>query len=95
MADLVVSTDEVRELGRKLRFIAAEFEDSEDIAEEYAEAVSHGDLAHEVEQFAENWRVHREDLMGNLQALAEAAVSAAEGYDGLEQVLVDALEGDG
>lgn len=95
MSDLVVSTDEVRELGRKLRFIAAEFEDSEDIAEEYAEAVSHGDLAHELDEFAENWQSARTDLMENLQGLAEAAVSAAEGYEGLEQALVDALEGDG
>lgn len=95
MSDLVISTDEVRELGEKLRFVAAEFEGANDIAEEYAEVVSHGDLAHELEQFADNWENKRNELMEKLHGLAEAAVASADGYDGFEQALVDALEGRG
>jgi LPS O-antigen subunit length determinant protein (WzzB/FepE family) len=95
MSDQVISTEEVRELGESLRFVAAEFEDANDTAEEYGDYVSHDDLAHELEQFAENWEITRGDLMENLTALAEAAVGAAEGVEGLEQALVDALEGDG
>ncbi|MGP4110665.1 hypothetical protein ACTWP5_07080 [Streptomyces sp. 4N509B] len=95
MSDLRLSTDDVRELGEKLRFIATEFEGANDIAEEYGEAVSHGDLAHELEQFAENWENKRGELMEGLQELANAAVGAAEGFEGLERALVDALEGDG
>ncbi|MDT0307482.1 hypothetical protein RM780_10960 [Streptomyces sp. DSM 44917] len=93
MPDIVLTLAEIRELGQSLRLIAAEFDNSEDIAEEYAEIVGHDDLAHELEEFADNWSNHRRALMENLQGLAEAAQTAAEGYDGIERDLVDALEG--
>lgn len=95
MPDLNVTTEEVRELANKLRLVATEFENAEDIADDYAEQVSHDDLAHELEQFAENWKHHREKLMDGLQSFVEAAKSAAEGYEGIEEELVNALEGDG
>ncbi|MDT0341763.1 hypothetical protein [Streptomyces litchfieldiae] len=93
MADLTVTVDDVRDLATKLRQVATEFEHSEDIASDYAEDVSHDDLAHELEQFAENWRVHRNKLMEGLQSFVEKAQQAADGYDGLERELVNALEG--
>ncbi|MDT0269534.1 hypothetical protein RM844_24945 [Streptomyces sp. DSM 44915] len=93
MSDLQISVDEVRELATKLRLVATEFENSEDIASEYAEEVSHGDLAHELEQFAENWRIHRDKLMEGLGTFVEHAEQAAEGYDGIETELANALQG--
>lgn len=93
MADLFLTIEDIRELGRSLSFIATEFEGANDTAEEYGESVSHGDLAHELEQFAENWEIKRGELMQKLQELADAATSAAEGYEGFERALVDALEG--
>jgi hypothetical protein len=95
VSDLSLSVAEVRELGERLRFVAAEFESAEDIAADYAEQVCHDDLAHELEQFAENWRVHRSRLMEDLHTLARHARAAADAYDGVEQALVDALEGEG
>ncbi|WP_165953621.1 type VII secretion target [Streptomyces sp. 8K308] len=95
MSDLVVSVDDVRELGERLRFVAAEFESAEDLASDYAEQVGHDDLAHELEQFAENWRIHRSKLMEGLQKLAQHARAAAEGYEGIETELVNALDGEG
>ncbi|WP_326594531.1 hypothetical protein [Streptomyces sp. NBC_01803] len=93
MSDLVVSVEDVALLGEKLRFVAGEFEGAQDIVSDYAEEVCHGDLAHELEQFAENWRIHRGKLMEGLTKLAELAQAAAEGYDGIETELVNALEG--
>ncbi|RKN45551.1 hypothetical protein [Streptomyces hoynatensis] len=95
MADLVVTVADVRELGDKLRFLAAEFEDAGGTAEDYADEVCHGDLKHELNQFADNWRVHRGRLMENLRKLAEQAHAAGETYEGLETELVNALEGEG
>ncbi|MGP3971781.1 hypothetical protein [Streptomyces sp. 6N223] len=95
MADVILTIEDIRELGRRLRFIATEFEGANDIAEEYGESVAHDDLAHELEQFAENWEITRGELMQKLQELAEAASGAADGYSGWEQALVDALEGEG
>ncbi|RKN10061.1 hypothetical protein [Streptomyces radicis] len=94
MSDLIVTIGEVRELSDKLRLVATEFEGSEDIASDYAEEVSHGDLAHELEQFAENWAVHRGKLMDSLSTFVEMAKAAADGYDGVELELTNALEGD-
>lgn len=93
MSDLDITVDDVRELGDKLRLIATEFENAEDIADEYADEVSHRDLAHELEEFAENWRIHRNKLMDGLRSLAEKATESAEGYDGIETELVNALQG--
>ncbi|KAB8163851.1 MULTISPECIES: type VII secretion target [Streptomyces] len=95
MSDLDITVDEVRELGQTLRLVATEFENSEDIASEYADEVSHRDLAHELEEFAENWRIHRNKLMDGLRTLAEHATQAAEGYDGIETELANALQGGG
>ncbi|MDT0446882.1 MULTISPECIES: type VII secretion target [unclassified Streptomyces] len=92
-ADLDVTVDEVRELANKLRMVATEFENSEDIASDYADQVSHDDLAHELEQFSENWRIHRNKLMESLESFVEKAQQAADGYDGIEEELVRALEG--
>ncbi len=91
--DLDITVDEVRELGSKLRLVATEFENSEDIASDYADEVSHDDLAHELEQFAENWRIHRNKLMESLQSFVEKAEQSADGYDGVEEELVRALQG--
>ncbi|SOD63104.1 Excreted virulence factor EspC, type VII ESX diderm [Streptomyces zhaozhouensis] len=93
MSDLDITVSEVQELGEKLRLIATEFENAEDAASDYAEQVSHDGLAHELEEFAENWGVHREKLMDGLRTLAEKAIQAAEGYDGIESELAQALQG--
>ncbi|WP_062212178.1 hypothetical protein [Streptomyces sp. NBRC 109706] len=95
MSDLTVSVDDVQELGNKLRFVAGEFEGAEDIASDYAEEVCHGDLAHELEQFASNWRVHRSKLMEGLTKFAELAQAAGDSYDGIESELANALQGEG
>ncbi|MDT0345947.1 type VII secretion target [Streptomyces litchfieldiae] len=94
MADLTVTVADVRELADRLRFIAAEFEDSEDIADAYAEQMGHGDLAHEVEQFAANWKHKRRKLMENLQSFADEARLAADTFTGVEDDLAGALEGE-
>jgi hypothetical protein len=93
MSDLRVTTDEVRELGDKLRFVATEFENAEDIAEDYGEMVSHSGLADELESFADNWDAHRAKLMENLKSFYETAKQAADAYDEVEQELIKALEG--
>lgn len=95
MADVSVTPADVRELGNQLRFIATEFEGSESIASDYAEDVGHGGLAGELERFAENWHHKRRALMENLQSFAEAAKQSADAFDGIEDELVNALEGDG
>ncbi|UCM89495.1 DUF6317 family protein [Streptomyces marincola] len=91
--DLEITVDEVRELGEKLRLVATEFENAEDVASEYADEVGHDGLAGELEEFAENWRIHRNKLMESLESFAEKAREAADGYDGVENDLVDAIEG--
>lgn len=93
MSDLDVTVEDVALLGERLRFVAGEFEGAQDIASDYAEEVCHGDLAHELEQFAENWRIHRGRLMEGLTTLAGLAQEAAGAYDGVETALADALEG--
>jgi hypothetical protein len=95
MSDLAVSIEGVRELGRRLRFVAAQFEGADDIASDYAEAASHDDLAHELNQFADNWEVCRSDLMENLGKLAEHARTAGHAYHQVEVELQRALGGEG
>ncbi|KAB8167270.1 hypothetical protein FH609_012900 [Streptomyces sp. 3MP-14] len=77
MSDLRVTVDDVRELGERLRFIAAEFDDSQSIADDYAEQMGHDDLRHEVEQFAANRKHQRRKLMRSLQEFAEVAASSS------------------
>jgi len=91
--DFVMPTAEVRELGNKLRFVAAEFEDSEDLASDYAGEVGNYRLADEVREFAENWHHKRRALMDTLKDFAEAAKKCADEVDGVEDDLVAALYG--
>ncbi|RKN42952.1 hypothetical protein D7294_10510 [Streptomyces hoynatensis] len=75
--------------------MAAEFEDSEDLASDYADEVGNDHLAHEVREFAENWHHKRRALMDTLKAFADKAKEAGEAFDGIEDQLVASLEGNG
>ncbi|MBB0243113.1 hypothetical protein FNQ90_03050 [Streptomyces alkaliphilus] len=92
--DLLVKFDRVRELGRKLRFVATEFENSESIASDYAEEAGHDGLAHELEQFAENWSKKRRQVIDAVGSFADIVDSAEEAFGGLDTELHKALTGE-
>ncbi|SFD29105.1 hypothetical protein [Streptomyces aidingensis] len=93
--DLRLKYDDIVELGRKLRFVATEFENSESIASDYADEVGHDNLAHELEEFADNWHHKRRAMMDELEAFAGIVESAEEAFGDLDQALYDALTGEG
>ena len=92
--DLAISTAKLQELGRKLRFIATEFENAEKIADNYREFVGHDGLAEKLEEFADNWDDTRESMTEAIASYGEAAQKAAELFEELETELVATLTGE-
>ncbi|WP_165984755.1 hypothetical protein [Streptomyces sp. YIM 98790] len=90
--DLSIRYQEVRDLGLGLEIVAGELEASEDIAEDYAEQVSHDDLADALEEFASNWSDKRTELVESIRAVAWMAELAGDTFQGLDRDLADAVQ---
>jgi hypothetical protein len=94
MSDLKIDTWKLRECGASLQFVAQEFSSAEAIAENYAETIGHPGLADKVNDFADNWSVTREEMLGSIQKLAEAATQAGEIFEEIDIELAAALRGE-
>ncbi|MGP3972153.1 hypothetical protein [Streptomyces sp. 6N223] len=90
--DLVINYDEIEDLGTGLETIRSELENSEDIADEYAEDVSHGDLADALEEFADNWSDKRGEIIEEIGNLAEIARSVGEGFSTMDLQLAESTQ---
>ena len=90
---LKVNTTELRETGAALLLISGELRDAERIVEDYSRAMGHPGLARRLDEMQGSWDDRRNDLMKEIEGLADVAIKAGEGYEDIEDNLVAALEG--
>lgn len=94
MADLRVNLEALHALGADLAGIAAEFREANVASDAIAQATGHDGLRGAVRDFAHGWDDTREDMVGDVEVLAEVAVAIAEVFTDLDGQLAAALEVD-
>ena len=78
MADLVVDTTVLSDLGSDLGRVATEFAEANVRSASIAAAVGHDRLSETVRSFAHGWDDTREDMVEQITFLSEAATTIAE-----------------
>ena len=94
MGDLVLDTDQLKQLGTDLRLVGEEFKHANNRSDDVADACGDDDLADAIREFAHNWDDKREKMLADIGKLAEAAIATGEAFEQLETDLVASLEGD-
>ncbi len=93
MSDLEVDTDELIATGHALRMVAGEFRGAERVVDDHRHAVGHRLLAQRLDESQGSWDDRRNDLLDDIDALAEVAAQLGEVFEEIEASLVAALHG--
>jgi hypothetical protein len=92
MADqLTVDTDRMRQVSRSLEEMRVELDLAEQVTRDYLSLVGSPLLAKRLEEFAGNWRIHRQKLSDELAGFSKWAGAAADAFNGLDAGLAKAL----
>jgi hypothetical protein len=87
VADLVVDLGMLAETADELSALISEFGDASKIVSTYTSAVGDADLAGALEEFAGNWRVHREKLLSSMHAVHQMASQSHRSYINTDEKL--------
>jgi uncharacterized protein YukE len=90
--DLSIDMDELRTLAEDLKTIKEEFEDADDHAEDAANATGHDDLRDKVNDFADKWRIKREEMTENVVKLQGIVQQISDTFTQVDTELAKALE---
>jgi hypothetical protein len=88
---LKVDLDRVREVTASLEEIKREFDAAEGITDGYRGSIGSGRLADKLDEFSDNWRIHRKRLTEDLQTFTEWSRAAVDAYKGVDDELAKAL----
>jgi hypothetical protein len=80
------------ETNAHLKSIQKEFESIEDNAHGDAHIWGHRGVSNVMNEFAENWRVHRENIHDRLAKLSEQVDQSCVAWTDIEKQLSDSLE---
>ncbi len=92
---LTADISRIREVSGRLTGLAGEFSQATTLAGSYAGCLGSLPLAGAFEDFASNWKIHRERLIGQLERAATLSKAAADGYQGTDEQLAAVLRGQG
>jgi hypothetical protein len=84
----------LRETSRRLGRVAETLGQARGTAHEDAHAVAQRDLAEAMREFADDWSVHREHLIGTASGGHKFVSGATDAYERLDHDLAAGLEGD-
>jgi hypothetical protein len=87
-----VSTKDLEESATQLKRLQDEFEHSSQLMAEFRGFIGSGELADKLDDFASNWKIHREKLCKQIELLGKTAETAAKAYDGIDAHLAATLE---
>lgn len=88
---LKVDLDQVRAAAAAIEQIKREFDAAEGITDGYRGSIGSGRLANRLDEFSDNWRIHRKRMTEDLQKFAEWSRAAADAYHGIDEELAKAL----
>ncbi|MBV9025322.1 MAG: hypothetical protein JO362_16365 [Streptomycetaceae bacterium] len=95
MSDLKVSYDRLEESSKNLKRIQYELEHTGDHQRDIRGILGSGDIAHAMDDFANNWDYHRHKLLDQAKAMQEATEKTVEAFGDLETKLSSDLKGSG
>ncbi|WP_378146930.1 hypothetical protein ACFJGV_03725 [Cnuibacter sp. UC19_7] len=95
MPDLLVDTDTLRSLDEALKLIVATLDGAEGMSRSTADASGNGELAGRLIDFADDWEDNREDMLEAVRTVSDAIHFIAQGFEVLDQDLLDAILGKG
>ncbi|KPI00389.1 hypothetical protein OK074_5822 [Actinobacteria bacterium OK074] len=94
MSDLKADTQRIRECSRALQRIYDAFTSRANPAEDYTAAeLGNQQVVDAFQEFADNWKIHRQDLAERIRTLGTITWEAAKSYDEIDTKLADALRG--
>lgn len=93
MADLVLDMNQLTQLAEDLKAITEELQDADSNASEAADATGHDDLRNKVNDFADKWRIKREDMLKDVSNLSGMITTIVENFGQVDNDLAKALEG--
>ncbi len=92
MADLVVNTDNLRNLANQLATVHGTLTAADGDARDLAGMIPHPGLASAVDSFASGWDRRRKDLADRVEQLHQRADGAADAFEGVDGQLADKLQ---
>ncbi|GAA4170987.1 type VII secretion target [Gryllotalpicola koreensis] len=92
---LKVDTHNVRQLAHAMRVIKDQLDHADDYADALRSAVGSDSLGDVIHDFAHNWSIHRGKIQGDVDKVASAADSVADGFEQTDQKLGDAVTAKG
>ncbi|MFV2145631.1 hypothetical protein [Isoptericola sp. G70] len=90
--DLSIDMEALRTLATDLKTIQEEFEGADERAEDAADATGHDELRDKVSDFADKWRIKREEMTGNVEKLQGIIQQVADTFSEIDTELAKALE---
>jgi hypothetical protein len=95
MADLKVSYDWLSQTTSNLKAIQNELKNTGDHQSEIKGALGSGDIAHAMDDFANNWDNHRRKILDKVQALGEMSEKTMQAFTEVDDKLKKGVEGHG
>lgn len=93
MADLVVDLTLLEDTDRSLGVLANEFKDASAIVGGYRADIGAPVLIGALDQFADDWAVHREQLLSSIQAVRELASQGHQQFRATDDKLARDVRG--
>jgi uncharacterized protein YukE len=90
--DLSIDMEELRTLAEDLKTIKDEFEGADDNSEAAADATGHDELRDKVQDFADKWRIKREEMTENVVKLQGIVQQIVDTFTEVDTELAKALE---
>lgn len=91
MADLIVDAT-LDETNAALKAIRSEFEEASKRADETEKIWGQRDVSRAMDEFADNWKIHREEILDRLSKLSDRVEQAAAVWTDAEKQLSASLE---
>ena len=94
MADLVVDLGLLESTAGALSMLIEEFSNASRIVTLYQDAVGEPTLVAALQAFADDWKVHREDLLSSMEAVYKMATQSHNAYIATDDKLAKDLKKD-
>lgn len=94
MGDLVVDLGLLASTAGALSMLIEEFSNASQIVTSYQEAVGDPALVSALEAFADDWQVHRQDLLSSMESVYKMATQSRRAYIATDDKLAQDLKMD-
>ncbi|MFD2797430.1 hypothetical protein ACFS27_28005 [Promicromonospora vindobonensis] len=90
--DLSINMEQLRELAGDLKVIGDEFQNADNNSEDAADATGDDELRDKVQDFADKWKIKRDEMTGNIVKLQGIIQQVVDTFSQVDTELAKALE---